>query len=260
MSILYSEAYKSPNLGLAVSLGLIPGVRSFRKFGMNSSADTGTEEVWPLGTIRTLPAAAGTVSIVSDSANDTAAGTGCQTLMVEGLDADYVEIAEQVTMSGLTPVVTTKEFLRVNRSYVMDTGSLRINDGGITLSLGGGAHAYVQADEGQTHMSQYTVPAEHTLIITGYYTETGRVAGSANCSLLGQIRPYHPTRDLGWRTISDTEPYQHLWVNENSFTAVPEKTELRALSVSTANAVHCVVVYSGYLLHNDHVNTLEEDF
>jgi hypothetical protein len=60
-------------LAIAVGLGRVPGWEGFRKFGQNDDVPaTGTEEMWPLGTAKVWPAAAGVVSLVSSSADDDA--------------------------------------------------------------------------------------------------------------------------------------------------------------------------------------------
>jgi hypothetical protein len=56
-----------------------------------------------------FPSSAGTISVVSDSASDTAV-----TVVISGLDANFVKQTESVALNGTTPVVTTKSFLRIN--------------------------------------------------------------------------------------------------------------------------------------------------
>ena len=150
------------NLKEAVALGLVPGWRSFRKFGTNDSLASGTDEMWPLGTSRVRPTSAAVASAVSTAAADDVGSTGALTLTIEGLDANYLEVSETIAMDGTTPSATTQTFLRVNRAYIATAGTGQTNAGHITITVGGDAQAYVEASEGQTHQTHYTVPADHT--------------------------------------------------------------------------------------------------
>jgi len=256
MSILNAEEFKASNLKLAIAAGKVPGWRSFRKFGMNPDADAGTEEMWPPGTIRVLPSAAAVASVVSDNVNDDAAGTGLHTLRVEGLDVNYEEVGETVSMDGTTPVNTTQEFLRVHRAYSVEAGADGLNDGNISISVGGDLQSYIEAGEGQTHQTHYTVPADTTLFVDHYALSAGR-QGAADLAILAQIRLLGSN---AWRTISDINVYEGNYTNDKSITIIPAKTEVRQRIVSTANNVQASSVFSGYLVDNDFLNTVRVDY
>jgi hypothetical protein len=131
------------DMTVAVALGAIPGYASFRKFGMNDAIVSGTQEMWPTTGLRTLPTSAGQFSIVSDSAEDdpdeaTPPGTGAWTVVVEGLDSNYEEISETVTLSGLTPVLSVgTDWFRINRAYNVTAGTDAVNAGQL------GAHCQI---------------------------------------------------------------------------------------------------------------------
>ena len=116
----------------------IPGQTLFYS-GFNPDVDTAgvPEDVWPQGGLIQFPAVADTVDIVSDSVLDTAAGTGARTLLVEGVNDDFDEISEIVTLDGLTPVSTLQNFLYVNSSTVATAGATTGNQGLITFNITG---------------------------------------------------------------------------------------------------------------------------
>ena len=249
--IHHSPDTQASNFKLAVALGLVPGWQIFRKFGMCDSVGSGTYHIWPPGTPRILPTAASVASLVSDSAADTAAGIGARTVRIEGLDADFLPIWEIVTTNGLTPVTTTLVFFRINRAYAVTAGTNETNVGNLSISISGGLQAYVEAGEGQTHQTNYTVPAGYTVIVTDFTLSTGRI-GNADIAILSQVRPYGS--DYAWRTISDVQPYQNQYANSSSVNVLPEKMEVRQEIVSTATNAEVSGVWGGYIVDNDFIS------
>lgn len=76
--------------------------------------------------------------MLSDSVNDTAAGTGARTVFISGLDSNYDVISETVTLNGTSAVQTVRSYLRVNSFLIMSAGSGKTNAGSITLRVTGG--------------------------------------------------------------------------------------------------------------------------
>lgn len=105
-------------------------------FGHNQSVDT-TERIispgMPSATgvqdITLLEGASITVSVASTSANDTSAGTGAQTMLLEGQDAFGNEIGETIILNGQTPVNSTLTYFWVAEMLVIDAGTSRSNEG-----------------------------------------------------------------------------------------------------------------------------------
>ena len=231
----------------AVALGQVPFWRGFRKFGMNDGVPaSGMEEMWPVGTVKVWPSAAAVASTVSDDAADDGAGTGTRTLVIEGLDASFNEVSETITMDGVTPVLTTQTFLRINRAYGLTAGSGGVNAGNISISVGGDLQAYVEAMEGQTHQTHYTVPAGHVLIVDNFTIGVGRLAGSADCHVASSVRDA-TSANPHWRAISDVYLYQSIHQNDGSSTVIPAKYDITQTIASTA-ATQAFSVYSGYLV------------
>ena len=100
----------------------------------NVDIDIGPETIWKHTGLWTPMSTARTMSIVSNSANDTSAGTGARTLLVQGVDATGAAQVEIVTMNGITPVVTTNTWLGINPSLVATAGSSKYNEGTITFT------------------------------------------------------------------------------------------------------------------------------
>lgn len=245
---LFSGAHDERLLHMAVNLGKVQGWRWLRKFGQNDDVPaSGSEEMWPVGTARVLPTSAAVASVVSNSIADDVASTGVRTLTIEGLDEDYLEVSETVDMDGTTPVLTTQTFLRVNRAFAATGGTGETNAGDISISVGGDLQAYIEANAGQTHQTNYTVPAGHTLVIKGYKVGTGRMSGSSDLHVEGEIMLFGTSV---WRAISNI----YLWdgqihSNVTAAVPVPEKTEIRQ-TINSSSTTQCFGIFQGYLIEN----------
>lgn len=238
---------------LASGLGKMQGLVPFRKFGMNDAVASGTQDMWPEASVRVLPTSAAAVAVSSASAADTSAGTGARTVTIEGLDADYLEIAETVSLNGVTPVNTTLSFFRVNRAYVATAGSGETNAGNISGSIGGNKQFIIEADEGQTHQTLYTVPAGKTLIVTGLRMGCGRMSGTNDLHVVSQIKLAQA--DTAWRSLSDIYLFNGEVYNSGlgSAQAIPNKTEIRMQVVSTTTTQAFGLV-AGYLIDDDEID------
>lgn len=240
---------------ISIALGQVPGWTHYRKFGMNDDVDSGIEYVWPPGTERILPTAAAVVAVVSDSAEDdpdeaTPPGTGGWTVTLQGLDANYDQIEETVTLAGLTPANTTQEFLRVHRAFVVTAGSTEANVGNISMSIGGDLQAYIEAVEGQTHQLLYTIPRNHTLAINNINTVAGRLANT-DVQVILQYKPFGT--DTAWRSVSDLAPYESQMVTPGFFDVFEEKGEIRMRIDSTATNTQVGAEVHGFLIDNDYL-------
>jgi hypothetical protein len=240
-----------------VALGLVPGFTVLRKFGMNDAVNGSgtTEDIWPIGTVRVLPSAAAVVSVTSSSAADTlTTGAGAWTLTIEGLDANYLEISETINLNGTNAVTTSKSFLRLNRMYVATASpsATQTNVGNITATIGGVTQGYVEADEGQTHQTLYTVPANKYFVIKQYRIKVGRMAGATDCQIEGQVKTFGGA----WRSISDVYLYgPDEWVNDFGATVIPPKTEMRVQATSSG-ATEVSAVFAGYLIEAEKLTNM----
>lgn len=243
------------DMGIAVGIGAIPGWTSFRKFGVNPAVTAATQDIWGQGGTLLWPDAAGTVSVVSTSTDDDGdpAGIGAHEVTIQGLDSNYLEVQETVTLNGTTPVVTTQTFLRANRMFVGECGSNDSNVGIIRASIGGNVQESILAGQGQSAVALYTVPADKYFVIDYYSVGVGRMAGSSDANIKGQIRLYDDTvadasAHQGWRTISNLYVFngqEH--INSKSVTIIPPRTDIRTVITSSV-ATQAHAAFGGYLV------------
>jgi len=124
------------NYNAEVALGRRQGATLWNKFGYNSDVDIGTEVIASWGGTFVPMTTARTLSVVStDAADDgSPAGTGANSIIIYGVDANRQAQTVVVTMNGTTPVVTTETWLGVNRLSIYISGTGKVNAGTITAT------------------------------------------------------------------------------------------------------------------------------
>jgi phosphoribosylcarboxyaminoimidazole (NCAIR) mutase len=157
---------------LQVARGQIAYHYSVFKFGFNPDVDDALETVWAEGGLYSYLSAATVLKVSSSSADDTSAGTGARTVELQGLDGDYNQISETVTLNGQTAVNTTKSFLRIYRMIVKTAGTgaqnagvIYAGTGTVTIGVPANKYATISVGDNQTLMALWTVPAGHTAYI-----------------------------------------------------------------------------------------------
>lgn len=169
-----------------VTLGVVPNFQSLVKFGITPLINIGSapHDVWQgsgLYTGQPVPVVSDTVNIVSTNVNDTAAGTGARTIRIDGLDSNFDEISEVITLNGTTPVISVNQYVRLFRAVVLTAGSSGENLGAITA-----AHTTVPANiffsitpsYNQTQVAAYTIPNGKTGLIVSFDYSCVRSNGS----------------------------------------------------------------------------------
>jgi len=164
----------------AVTKGLIPGHSIVTKYGRNLSVGTGGEDIWAYTTMPWATAAF-SAEFVSVSGNDTAAGSGCQELTVQGLDANWEYQSVATDSNGTSAVAIAGTWLRIWRAFVSRTGTYHDdNAGSMTVRVAGGGtiHNQIWVGEGQTTYGGYTVGAGKTayLIYALITVDSGKTA------------------------------------------------------------------------------------
>jgi hypothetical protein len=187
-----------------------------------------------------FPATAGTISVVSASASDTAV-----TMTINGLDSTFAIQTESVVLTGTTPVVTTKSFLRIN-SVVTTAGNAV---GNVTFTRGSTIIAQVNAGLGNTQMSVYTVPKGFTLFLT-YYQADGNTTTTSGAYMNTRIR--YTTNPSGVvRVTGQTTYLTNLQIPYGVPFEIPEKTDFEIQMLGSGGAGSRQNVYAGgYLIKN----------
>ena len=154
---------------LDIARGLYTDWQTVHKFGFNRDVGTAYETIWDNGGgIYTFPSSALTMSVVSDSESDTMG------VLISGLDSNWNQISETVTLDGTTPVNTSKQFLRINDARITSGN----NVGDITIANGGTTYAFLEATYGVNQAIVFSVPAGFSLYITQVDVTSGTITGN----------------------------------------------------------------------------------
>ena len=150
----------SESFMLNVARGKVRSAKAVNIFGHNNSQGTAFRTVWEKSNTADLlvPASALQMTVTSDIGDTSDDGV---IIRVIGLDANYVEIAENVTLNNATPPTTTNSFLRVN-TVVTVSGNAT---GNVSVSNGGNEYAHILAGTGKNQASIYTVAAGCSLYL-----------------------------------------------------------------------------------------------
>lgn len=160
---------------LKVVQGLVPGYSVVHKFGRNADVGTSLEPITASGVYQT-PTSATSLEIVSSNTNDTTGESGAQKVLIQGLDANFSLSTEEVTMNGTTAVDLSKQYTRIFRAYVSQTGTYATQTAGshagtLTIREDGGGSEWARIDlqnsfpGGQTEIGCYTIPAGYTAYV-----------------------------------------------------------------------------------------------
>jgi hypothetical protein len=170
------------------TLGRVAGHSRMAVYGHRATPVAG-DDIWEGGGGYPFQTVASKLEILSASASDTAAGTGAQTMMIHGLDANFNALSETITMNGVTPVQSAGTYLRVNGLNIVTAGSGHKNAGDITLRLtgAGATQAIARAGYGFAKSCVFTVPAGFTLLVTDVLPECGGVS-TATAIVMGFTR------------------------------------------------------------------------
>jgi len=143
---------------IKISRGMVKGASFIHKFGAVPSLATNTtgtvwdknDTVYPWATWAT----AGIVNVDSSSASDVG-----KSVTVVGLDENYNQISETITLTTQTNNNSSNSFIRIFRAFVSDGET---NVGQISVQRDTTDVAIITAGYGQTLMAVYTVPAGYT--------------------------------------------------------------------------------------------------
>jgi hypothetical protein len=141
---------------LNVSRGVVQGTTQVHVLGYNPDIDPSSdpETVWFTGGAYPWEAlsTAKTLHITSTSSSDTMG------LVITGLNTNFVQVTETITLTGTTPVVTSNQYLRINDAYTLNG----VNVGTIDMRVDSNSGTIVDSiapGYGQNTTGIYTIPA-----------------------------------------------------------------------------------------------------
>jgi len=223
---------------LQVSRGQITGHAVELISGVSGGVGTSYTTVWNQNTVYAYLSTASVMKISSSSANDAAAGTGARTILIDGLDADYNQISETVTLNGQTAVNTANSYLRVFHIAVLTAGtgeaaagSIYAGTGAVTSGVPAVIYGVYATANGAT-AAIWTVPAGYTAYLTGYASGYSNASATANGTISLCVRPFGSVFD----TISQLRVSNGVqgWIAFQYPIAVAEKSDIEIRATSSA--------------------------
>jgi hypothetical protein len=231
----------------------------FRNIAENpDTALTTVQDVWdfPGADTYTYSATADIDTVSSSGAGDTG------NLVIYGLDANFEEVKQTVTLTGQTKVTLPTPLIRVNDMQYLTTiptvGDIYCYvDGTITAGVPGTAadvRGYIAVGNNRSKCSSFTVPAGKVAFmdaVTGGISR--RQAATAEISYLLRTNGYEFINVL-------TLAFNSVGNNLNRFVLdtpfiLDEKTDLKAASTADAAGAGVLTNYVFILIDKDLVNT-----
>lgn len=237
-----------------VALGYVDDATLWNKFGYNSDIDSasGFEIVASFGGSFTPNVTATTLDIVSSSLNDDSGGTGCNSVVIYGVDSNWASAIEVVTLDGTTPVTTTSTWVGINRVAMFLCGTGQTNDGTITITAttGGRTMAAMPAGDGVTQQCLFYVPASTTFVME--YLLLGAARNASNNPFVTFKFWVYSTVSNGiqevFRKNIDTDISVAEEINPNLPFPVTEKTVLWLEADTDQNDTQVTARFSGVLV------------
>jgi len=229
---------------IPIANGDVDGYAAIHKFGRNPNVGNAPETVWMHGGKYQYLAvdSPSTLYAYSADSEDSASGDGARTITILGLDNNFNEIEETVTVGG---AATTLEFLRVYRAFVATAGVTTTNEGNVLISTGAGGTGTVLADIGtigsgttfglgQTQLSLYTIPAGKT----GYLTTWNVGCAPMNNKATVLLNSRELDGDTPFRTkdIVDLVGGYHTQ-NYSTPLRFPEKTDIEVVAAADTSTI-----------------------
>jgi len=140
--------------GVLVQRGNFPNLSGWEASGYLPDVGSTYETVWDGGGLYTYPSAATALTVTSQ--HTTPADDNGVQITIVGLDTDYNELVETVTLAGAGTATTNGEFLRINRAFVAN-GQDPSDD--VDITSGVTTYAKITHPYNTTQQAIYTVPA-----------------------------------------------------------------------------------------------------
>ena len=159
------DMVRLPNAYFGLLNDNFDGCEAVNIFGFNRDVATDFETLWNDTGSYTFPSTQSVLTVVSTSGSDT------MQVLINGLDENYIQRQEIVTLTGTSAVTTAQPFFRINNAVIL-TGS---NVGNISIKIGATLHGFLEAGQGATQACVYTVPAGKSLYLLRIDLTSGTV-------------------------------------------------------------------------------------
>jgi hypothetical protein len=233
---------RTEEMNLQIARGQIMGHSTLNIYGYQPAVTTSFIPLWENATTYTYPGSAINMHLAG-SVGDTAQ------ILIQGLDANYVQISETLTLNGATAVTTANKYFRIN-SMSVAVGSATNPSGAVTLKdvTDTTTYAKINTGVGRTQAGIYTVPAGYTFYLSrvdGYTSDNGNNTNYVNYRNVS-------VSAAGVVTVSQQSPFTQFYHAQRVMPRpFAEKTDLQIQCSTSAGTAVVSVSWEGYLIQND---------
>lgn len=223
---------------LQVSRGQIPGHSSRNVFGFSNAIGTSFTTPWELATTSALPliTVASPLDIASSAAGDTS-----QIIRIIGLDADYNEIAENISLNGTTIVTTINSYKAIN-DLITISGNCT---GNVTAKIGATVYAQITSGAGKNQAAIFTVPAGHSFYLTRIDAFSATATGASKYITFLNKNTFSDGRVFN---VAETTFAQRMDIQRVLPFKVPEKTTLEFQAKVNSATAEVGIFGEGFLI------------
>lgn len=226
---------------LQVVRNQIMGHKNVNINGYNTSVGASAIPLWENSSAYVFPSTALTMSVVSSSALD----IGGAKVQIIGLDANWDEISEVITLNGITPVTTVLQYLRINSVIMTAAASGQSSNAGIiTVTNTGTVYGQINVGLGRSQMSIYSVPAGYTGYVRRINAWTGTTVVGSNWVIYNF---YYQNNGLAIST-AEVSFFQNIDVHRYCPLVYQEKTDLVWTFSASDSTLQSVALYAELLL------------
>ena len=224
---------------IPISAGEVDGYGHINKFGYTGTDKNGYCTIWDYnGTVAVYPY----ITTPSTVAVTSTANAGA-TVEVQGLDENYLEAVEEITIGG--PASQT-QFIRVFRAKLVD--EINTAHVAITRTSDSVVVAQIRENNGQTLMAVYTIPAGKTGYLTKFQGTMDKVNAPVKFKLFA--RPYNNGSAYNLKGQFGSQGGNPVTYDYSVPLKFEEKTDLKA-DVDTGGTVGCGAIFDIILVDNE---------
>lgn len=223
---------------LQVSRGQISYHSVVNIFGFATAIGTSYRTPWELANTNALPliSAASQLDVASSAAGDTS-----QVVQLQGLDANYNQITENISLNGTTIVTTTQSFKAIN-DFVTISGNCA---GNVTAKIGATVYAQITAGTGRNQAAIYTVPAGHSFYLTRIDAFSATATGASKYITFLNKNTFSDGRVFN---VAETTFAQRMDIMRVLPFKVPEKTTLEFQAKTNSTTAEVGIFGEGFLV------------
>lgn len=244
MSITHYPPLAPVPYELLVAQGQVPNTTAVFRSAHNLNVTSTTSTLWSKGSLYTFPVSASTMTLYSTSTLDIT-----QSVLIQGLDTNYLPISEVLVLNGQTGRTTTNSYLRINTMTVLTdspVGDIALGTGGATAGVPVNTYGFIKSTENITAAAVYTVPAGYTLYLTSGSISAGDSSGSQTITANFYSRINGVVYLTSKIVLADAFQYFDYKIP----LAVPEKTDVWNNVQASGSTLSAAATFNGYLIKN----------